>query len=217
MAEPANTKQQQLGAVLVIGGCGFLGHHIVKQLVSSGQASSVGVVDVRTTRNRIEPSPDETRPAAQVQYFDGDITSLGSIRPIFDRFRPDVVIHTASPTLVGTPTDLLYRVNVQGTKNLVELAGAQGSSCRAFVYTSSPSVVSDGKNDLVNADERWPYVQEKVQEEYYAQTKVGALPVLPCRDWGPDWGLTQHKSAYSRQKPSASCWRRTGSRGTTAS
>lgn len=174
MAEPANTKQQQLGAVLVIGGCGFLGHHIVKQLVSSGQASSVGVVDVRTTRNRIEPSPDETRPAAQVQYFDGDITSLGSIRPIFDRFRPDVVIHTASPTLVGTPTDLLYRVNVQGTKNLVELAGAQGSSCRAFVYTSSPSVVSDGKNDLVNADERWPYVQEKVQEEYYAQTKAEA-------------------------------------------
>lgn len=86
-------------------------------------------------------------------------------------------------------------MNVEGTKNLIDVAGAGGGSeggsgemskketrtnntrraCRAFVFTSSPSVISDGKSDLVNADERWPYVPLEKQEEYYAQTKVGSI------------------------------------------
>jgi sterol-4alpha-carboxylate 3-dehydrogenase (decarboxylating) len=43
---------------------------------------------------------------------------------------------------------------------------------KAFVYTSSASVVHDTVSDLVNADERWPCVRGKLQKEYYSETKV---------------------------------------------
>ena len=153
-------QRQSLGSVLVVGGCGFLGHHIVQALVKSGQASTVMVLDLHTTHNR----------QADVQYYQGDISSRSSVNSIFDDVKPDVVIHTASPSGTGAAHDLLRRVNVVGTKNLVELAGRNG--CKAFVFTSSPSVISDGQSDLINADERWGYIPPEAQTEYYAQTKV---------------------------------------------
>ena len=152
--------QPSLGSVLVVGGCGFLGHHIVQALAKSGQASTVTVLDLQTTQNR----------QADVGYHQGDISSWSGVSSIFDRVKPDVVIHTASPSGTGAAHDLLRRVNVVGTKNLIELAGRHG--CKAFILTSSPSVISDGQSDLINADERWAYIPPDAQSEYYAQTKV---------------------------------------------
>ncbi|KAI9884359.1 MAG: kinesin-like protein Klp8 [Watsoniomyces obsoletus] len=186
-------RQQPLGTVLVIGGCGFLGHHIVQALSDSGQASTIAVLDLRTDRNRLSSSsssssnPNGPPSSSSIQYFDADITSVSSILPIFQQVKPDVVIHTASPTVMGTPKKVLYQVNVEGTKNLVEVAGRKDVGCKAFVYTSSPSVISDGKSDLVNADERWPYVADEVQEEYYAQTKAEAERFVISANRSPDY------------------------------
>ncbi|KAG9232720.1 sterol-4-alpha-carboxylate 3-dehydrogenase like protein [Amylocarpus encephaloides] len=157
----ATAAKKQLGNVLVIGGCGFLGHHIVNLLLES-YTSKISVLDVRTTRNR-RPDTDG------VSYYDGDITSLESLIPIFEKIRPDVVIHTASPTLLGGNKDLYYKVNVQGTKCVVEACKRTG--VKGLVYTSSASVVSDNATDLINADERWPVIPPESQTEYYSQTK----------------------------------------------
>ena len=159
MAPPA---KKNLGNVLVIGGCGFLGHHIVS-LLHSTYTSTISVLDLTTTRNR-RPESDG------VSYYDGDITSLDSLLPIFQKVKPDVVIHTASPTLVGGNKELYYKVNVQGTKCVVE--ACQKTGVKALVYTSSASVVSDNATDLINADERWPIIPPAAQTEYYSQTKV---------------------------------------------
>ncbi|KAI9811423.1 MAG: erg26, C-3 sterol dehydrogenase [Thelocarpon impressellum] len=160
-----STAPASLGCVLVVGGCGFLGHHIVRQLAEAAEARSVAVLDVRTARNRVD--------SAKVAYHEGDITSAASLLPIFQQVRPDVVIHTASPVAsAGVDRELFQRVNVDGTRALIEVAGRTG--VRAFVYTSSASVVSDGVTDLVNADERWPYVPRERQTEFYTQTKADA-------------------------------------------
>lgn len=155
-----------LGNVLVIGGCGFLGHHIVDLLVRS-YTCKISVLDVRTTRNR-RPESDG------VGYFDGDITSMDSILPIFEKTKPNVVIHTASPLAVADAgkkqKELYYKVNVEGTKCVIE--ACQKTGVKALVYTSSASVVSDNESDLINVDERWPVVPPKFQTEYYSQTKV---------------------------------------------
>lgn len=157
---PAN-KKAALGNVLVIGGCGFLGHHIVNLLLESYTAS-VSVLDLYTTRNR--------RPDGEVQYFDGDITSIESILPVFQKVKPAVVIHTASPTLMGGSNALYKKVNVDGTATVIE--ACQKTGVKALVYTSSASVISDTQTDLINADERWPIVAPSKQIEYYSQTKV---------------------------------------------
>lgn len=160
-------KKQDLGHVLVVGGCGFLGHHIVKQIASS-YTSTISVLDYRTTHNR-QPN---------VTYYDADITSTSSLSSVFEKAKPDVIIHTASPTSgeLGTSAaairakkEMFYKVNVEGTKNLLDCSAKVGT-VKAFVYTSSASVVHDHKSNLINADERYP-VLNATQPEYYSKTK----------------------------------------------
>ena len=170
MAPAPAPQKKTLGKVLVIGGCGFLGHHIVDLLLESYKCT-LSVLDLRTTRNR-RPESDN------VQYFDGDITSLSSILPIFEKIKPDIVIHTASPVAVGESSEskaklrnaMYKKVNVDGTQCVIE--ACQKTGVKGLVYTSSASVISDTETDLVNADERWPVVPAKNQKEYYSTTKV---------------------------------------------
>ena len=84
----SQAKKANLGKVLVVGGCGFLGHHVVDLLLRD-YAAKVSVVDLRCTNNR---RPD----ADGVQYFDGDITDAARLVSIFEEIKPDAVIHTAS-------------------------------------------------------------------------------------------------------------------------
>jgi sterol-4alpha-carboxylate 3-dehydrogenase (decarboxylating) len=161
---PAQSKKA-LGNVLVIGGCGFLGHHVVNLLLTSYTAK-ISVLDLSTSRNR-RPESDG------VSYYNGDITNLTDILKVFREAKPDVVIHTASPVALGQTSAshaLYYKVNVEGTKAVIEVCQKMG--VKALVYTSSASIVSDNAGDLINADERWPIIPAKQQTEYYSTTKV---------------------------------------------
>lgn len=196
----AKRRNLELGNVLVVGGCGFLGWHIVDHLLNfpsetdpsvalpkiTGDArfevptlgsrfpdykANVSVVDLRTTHNRL---PGAT-------YYDGDITSVDSMLEVFRAAKPDVVIHTATPSVLDGNKPLLRKVNVDGTRTLVEVAGGEhgdwGGKCKAFVYTSSSSVVHDTQSDLINVNEEWPLIRGKMQKEYYSETKVSYYDV----------------------------------------
>lgn len=178
----------KLGSVLVIGGCGFLGHHVVNLLlqdyVPSKSVTTISVVDLRCDRNR---RPD----ADGVRYFEADITNSDRLVEIFEEVRPDVVVHTASPAPQASSNvsdALFYKVNVEGTRGVIEASKKAGVRC--LVYTSSASVVSDNKSDLINADERWPVIRGKNQTEYYSETKAAAEElVLAANDRTTAGGL----------------------------
>ncbi|KAI5289407.1 erg26, C-3 sterol dehydrogenase [Ascosphaera aggregata] len=215
----AQPRTIELGSVLVIGGCGFVGTHIVDQLLNfpsedpslarqpvrdatgkpdprfqvpnlrgrypTYKNTKVSVLDLKTTNNRL-PGAD---------YYEGDIMSEDSLMEIFKKVKPDVVIHTVSPSMLEGNKEMLYRVNIDGTRNLLHVAGGEvgdwGGICKAFVYTSSSSVVHDTKSDLINADERWPYVTGALQEEYYTETKaLGEQVVLLYNEQSPSKMLT---------------------------
>lgn len=159
----ASEKRGDLGSVLVIGGNGFLGHHIVNQALSSWTCSAVASVDLRCTRNI----------NAGASYHECDITDAARLTQLLREIKPDVVIHTASPVASGdskTAHDLFRKVNVGGTQAVIE--ACQNSGVKALVYTSSASVISDNENDLYNADEDWPVIRGAQQKEYYSETKV---------------------------------------------
>ncbi|KAL9612178.1 MAG: hypothetical protein Q9167_003214 [Letrouitia subvulpina] len=152
-------KPIPFGSVLVIGGCGFLGYHIVNQLAK--EAIQVSVLDLRTNINRV----------IGVSYYDGDISSFNSVYNVINQVKPQIIIHTASP-LAGTNNSSLYhRVNVEGTRNLIGVAG-QTKCVKVLVYTSSASVVHDGVSDLFNADESFPVLYTPQQTEIYSHTKA---------------------------------------------
>ena len=150
-----------LGHVLVTGGSGFLGHHIVSLLASRKACTKLTVLDLKSPPN----------PVANVDYQTGDLTDYTTLLPLFQKLKPDAVIHTASPFHTAKK-DILYKVNVDGTKTLVRVA--QETGVKALVYTSSASVIHDTKSSLVNADETYPLCMGKLQPEYYTTTKATA-------------------------------------------
>ena len=160
----SKSELQSLGSVLVVGGCGFLGHHIVAKLVSLElPATSISVLDIVTKRNRLPT----------VSYHEGSITSSEDVHRVYQLVKPQIVIHTASPVVSSLNTSIYYRVNVEGTKMLLEHASQMGHT-KAFVYTSSPSVIHDGTSDLVMADESYPVLRGVAQPEPYSRTKATA-------------------------------------------
>ncbi|KAL6869080.1 erg26, C-3 sterol dehydrogenase [Amphichorda felina] len=159
----ATKNKGDLGRVLVVGGNGFLGHHIVNQLLNDWTTSHVSSIDLRCHNNR--------NPAAT--YKECDITDTDALLSAFEDLKPDVVIHTASPQAVNVSNNELFRrVNVDGTDSVIR--ACQQTGVKALVYTSSASVISDDSTSLYNADERWPVIRGDQQGSYYSETKAAA-------------------------------------------
>ncbi|KAI5370059.1 Putative 3-beta hydroxysteroid dehydrogenase/isomerase, NAD(P)-binding domain superfamily [Septoria linicola] len=159
-----NEKEvRSLGHVLVTGGAGFLGNHIVSLLASRRACARITVLDLK------QPA----RPIGGVDYQQGDLTDYDAMRKFFDARHFEAVIHTASPVMTASKNrEVMRKVNVDGTRTL--LRAAQETGVRAFVYTSSASVIHDTQSDLVNADESYPLIMGKEQPEYYTTTKAEA-------------------------------------------
>ena len=152
---------QPLGSVLVVGGCGFLGHHVVKQIISLKLPQTrVSVLDISIDRYRM----------ASVSYYRGDITSSEDVRRVYQETTPQVIIHTVSPVVDSHNAASYHRVNVLGTRVLLDEAQHMGFT-KAFVYTSSMSVIHNGYADLVMADESMPVLLGSAQPNLYNLSK----------------------------------------------
>ncbi|MCJ1422453.1 hypothetical protein MMC29_000333 [Sticta canariensis] len=153
-------KSNSLGSVLVVGGAGFLGFHIVRCLLEDPDCSTVSVL----SRN-----PDHNRHPG-VSYHAGDISNPERIQSLLDELRPRVIIHAASPTGHVTGNTAMYQeTNVKGTANLLACA-AHAPFTRAFVYTSSTVVMVGSEPNF--ADESSPVLNATSKGNEYAKTKA---------------------------------------------
>ncbi|KJX96733.1 hypothetical protein TI39_contig603g00023 [Zymoseptoria brevis] len=154
--------QVPLGTVLVTGGSGGLANQILLLLLTSRRVCShLHSLDLR-------PPPE---PINGVQYHTAGLTDEAAIRQLFESIRPDVVIHCANPRF-DAPKHVMHKVNVDGTRILI--SAAKDSGTKAFVYTSSASVISDAWTDLRGADGSFPLVMGDRQPEFYTHTKAQA-------------------------------------------
>lgn len=155
--------------VLVIGGCGGLGHTIVKQLLEKGDASNVTVFDIEMKRNVLDGA----------RYIKGSIGSKEDIQRALQQVKPRTIFHSASPLLMQQKnTQRLYeKINVEGNRYLLD-AIQEVQSVRALVYTSSSSVIHNGFSDIIEATEDLPRVFYPEQPEYYSHTKALAEEIV---------------------------------------
>lgn len=141
---------------LVTGGGGFLGLYITEQLVARGNT-------VRVLCRGQYPRLDEL----QVETIRGDIRDAAAVRQACQGM--DGVFHTAAVPGIWGPWDLYHGINTLGTQNVLDACLESG--VRKLIYTSSPSVIYDGK-DHFNVDEMYPYPEPSTYLCHYPHSKA---------------------------------------------
>jgi UDP-glucuronate 4-epimerase len=172
-------------SVLVTGGAGFIGSHLVERLLGEGRWR-VHVVDdfndfYDPALKRRNVAPHLSR--EDFRLHEADIRDRAALESVFDADSFDCVVHLAARAGVrpSLAQPLLYaETNIRGTLNLLELARARG--VRQFVFGSSSSVY--GESERVPFSEDDP-VNRPISP--YAATK--AAGELLCHTYSHLWGL----------------------------
>jgi UDP-glucose 4-epimerase len=131
--------------ILVIGGAGYIGSHMVKLLLDGGH--SVVVLDNFSTGHR------DAIPGSAV--MEGDLGDRALLERVFSEHRFNGVIHFASFIQVGESMekpDVYYRNNFVNTLNLIEAMRAHGG--QNLIFSSSAAVF--GEPERIPIDERHP-------------------------------------------------------------
>ncbi len=129
--------------VVVTGGAGFIGSHIVDALIDRGY--EVAVIDDLSTgsRGNLNPGAD---------FHEIDITNPDLDR-LLEQIRPEVICHQAAQVSVGrSQVAPLHDLNVNVAGSLRLLDFARRSGCR-FVHASSAAVYGEPQNVPVNEDQ----------------------------------------------------------------
>ena len=174
-------ERQNRGDALVTGGGGFLGGAIVRQLLREGYS-------VKSFSRGSYPELTELG----VEQFRGDLADFEAVKKASAGC--SIVFHVAAKWGMTGEYSEYYRTNVEGTANIIE--ACRHHSIQKLVFTSSPSVVFDGR-DMDGADESVPYPSS--YKASYPETKAiadkrvvssigGDLATVSLRPpliWGP--------------------------------
>jgi UDP-glucose 4-epimerase len=169
--------------VLVTGGAGFIGSHIVDQLIAAGH--EVAVVDSLWA----EGGGKESNLNPNARFYRADITDEASLARIFDEVGPEAVSHQAAQHSVAVSTknpQLDARVNVIGLLNVLSNSARVG--VKKVVFASSGATY--GTPTRLPIDEDTP----QRPESPYGITKMVAEHYL--RYWQEAQGLNYTALRY---------------------
>jgi len=162
--------------VLVTGGAGFIGSHLVKALVKAGH--QVRVLDNLFTGS-IENLADVLN---TIEFVRGDVRDYGTVESAVRSV--DAVVHLAALIDVAESVekpDLYFDVNVRGTYNVVKASRSAGT----FVFASSSAVYGEPIRVPIPEDHplmpKSPYAASKVSGEAFVQAfanQYGFRPVI---------------------------------------
>ena len=177
--------------VLVTGGAGFLGSHLVDALVARGD--EVVVLDDLSRGSKSQVSPDAT-------FVHGDVRSLDDWEMACENFTPDIIHHLAAVN--GTrrfhkEADLVVDVNVNGTINAI--TSAKKVDCKLIFYSSPEAFGEQESMPLTNdSNSLFPPAHLHQRHSYGASKHIGELLcqfevrngldiriVRPCNVYGP--------------------------------
>ncbi|NEW60518.1 UDP-glucose 4-epimerase GalE [Sulfurovum sp. bin170] len=141
--------------ILVTGGAGYIGSHVVKQLLEDTDYS-VTIVDNLSTGSR--KTLDTLRAIRDFKFVELDLKEFDKILPILEENSIDTIIHFAAsivvPESVENPLDY-YMNNTVNTTNLIDKAVKVG--VERFIFSSTAAVYGEPSSTPISGlDENFP-------------------------------------------------------------
>ncbi|MGZ3939044.1 MAG: NAD-dependent epimerase/dehydratase family protein [Flavisolibacter sp.] len=158
--ESASNSPSQGALVFITGGTGFIGSYIIKNLVQNGHR-------VRAIR-RSNKMPFYIPPAIleKVEWIEGDVLDIVSLSDAMQGV--DAVLHSAAiVSFAKSARHQMYKVNVEGTANVVNAAIETG--VKRFLHISSVAALGRTlKTETVSEQKKW---EENKNNTHYAISK----------------------------------------------
>lgn len=173
---------------LITGGSGYIGSRLVDHLSGREETDAIVVADVR--------APASFRPKTSFAAL--DVRDRQAVRELFERERPDCVVHLAFLLNPIHDESAMYDVDVNGTQNVLEAASGAGvgqmlvtSSTTAYgAFADNPVPLTE--DDPVRGAPDFSYARDKAESDRLCQLRALQHPerlmtiVRPCIVFGPD-------------------------------
>ena len=169
-------------SVLVTGGAGYIGAHVVNLLRKSGEYK-IDVVDIflESKKNIISDT--------SVTYHEVDIRNKDSLLKVFQSSKPEIVFHLAAltsvPGSVAEPASY-YSVNIFGGINLLECM--IDTKVNKIVFSSSAAVYGNSVSEFIDES------HIKLPTNPYGYTKLVFENIL--KDYNKAYGFTSISLRY---------------------
>lgn len=168
---------------LITGLSGFTGRYVAQELAGAGYEVFGSITPGHAPRER---------------QFAVDLNDRAGLAAMVREVRPDVVVHLAAIAFVGHgDVEQIYRVNVAGTRNLLEALAGLDKKPSAVLLVSSANIY--GNTDVGVIHEDVPaapandYAVSKLSMEYMARLWQDKLPLIVVRPFNYT-GVGQHEN-----------------------
>ena len=169
--------------ILITGGAGFIGSHVADRLLARGDR--VLVVDNFATGRR-----DNLPPREALELVETSIADTARVDAIFERFRPELVVHAAASYKDPENWAEDARTNVVGTANVARAAARAGAErliyfqtalCYGLLPRESPITLD---HPLLPADSSYA-ISKTAGEQYVALSGLDFLSFRLANAYGP--------------------------------
>lgn len=170
MVSPSETLTKP-SRVLVTGMAGFTGRYVAAELASAGH-EVIGLT---------QPGGDKTPSEMAV-----DLCDRHALQAVVSSLRVDAVVHLAAISFVAHgDVDAIYRVNIVGTRNLLEALDKADTKPRIVVLASSANIYGNATIEPITEDvppsPANDYAVSKLAMEYMARLWLDRLPIVITR------------------------------------
>ena len=189
--------------ILITGGAGFIGSHLVKYFVKKYKNYNIINIDKLTYASNIS-FLDEIKNFENYFFVQADICDLKQIKEIFNKYKISNVIHLAAESHVDNSIENALefaKTNILGTINLLELCRKNWNKIKnnLFYHISTDEVFGTlDESGIFNENSKYdphsPYSASKASADHFVRAfcDTHKLPVI-VSNCSNNYGPNQHK------------------------
>ena len=176
--------------ILVTGGAGFIGSHVVRRMVTKYPKTQIVNLDVLTYAGNLDNVSDIAN-EPNYTFIKGDVTDVSFIKSLFENYNFDAVIHLAAESHVDNSIKNplgFAETNVMGTLNLLEASRNHWKDDlkkKCFYHISTDEVfgslgIEGTFTEQTSYDPRSPYSASKASSDHFVRAYFHTykLPVI---------------------------------------